>query len=172
MGRPQLHFRVAEEQRDRWEQYLQNNPEYDTLSDLIRTAVERHIAGSNHGGQTAGSGSQKVDAIDERTERLVGRVDQLESTVKHAVESMHMSGVQADDDTTTVWEQLTATPRTAEEIAIAVNGTDPAPERQVRKYEIILDQLANSTKAVTETYQVERNGTEFMSETPHYYKNV
>lgn len=39
-------LKVTETQKDRWETYAEDNPEYDNLSDLVKLSVEKEMSGA------------------------------------------------------------------------------------------------------------------------------
>jgi len=169
--RKQIHLRVSSDQKQRWNEYIADNAQFSSLTDLIRTSVEREIGGvsSSNGGEV---NSEQLDLIEERTEKINSRLNSMEAALGDAVEAMHTSGVEIDEDTTTVWSHVPRgieAAKTPKDIAKAVTGVEP-PERQVQKYEIVLDQLSENTGIVERTYHVVENGTEYQDETPHYYK--
>ena len=40
----QIHIAVDQTQKERWKEYVENSGEHESLTDLIRTSVERHIS--------------------------------------------------------------------------------------------------------------------------------
>lgn len=174
MAKKQINVRLSDEQKGRWEEYVDENREYSTLSDLIRTSVEREISDvdTNTGVEIH---SEQLDVLDERTDEIISRLNTMESALGDAVETMQTAGVEVDEDTTKVWKYIPTGIENAEspkEIATSAmqKGIEP-PERMVSKYEIILDRLAETTGIVERTYQVMGDGTTVMEETPHYYKD-
>lgn len=172
MTEKQVNIRLSDEQKDRWEEYVDESREYSTLSDLIRTSVEREISDvdTDTGGEIQ---SEQLDVLDERTNSILSRLNAMESALGDAVETMRTSGVQVDDETTTVWQNIPVgvdSAKTPPQIVESATGI-AANERMTRKYEIILDQLAENTGVVERTYHVVENGTEYQDETPHYYKD-
>lgn len=72
----QIHIKVAPERKEKWESYVDENLEYDNLSQLIRLSVEAEI---NRDGE-----SQELDT--EHLENLIDEVredvDDIETTVR------------------------------------------------------------------------------------------
>ena len=98
MGRPQVHIRLSEQQKARWQGYVDDSPEYDTLTELIRRSVERTIAveGDSDDATPRVQGdneppSEQLDILDERTSRILTRLDSIEDTVSDAANAMYES---------------------------------------------------------------------------------
>jgi Arc/MetJ-type ribon-helix-helix transcriptional regulator len=43
MGSSQVHIRLDEEQKERWQEAVDNDPRFSSLSDFIRYSVEEQI---------------------------------------------------------------------------------------------------------------------------------
>jgi hypothetical protein len=91
MARPQIHLRVSEDQKNRWQTYVEENGEYDTLTDLIRTSVEREISDvpTTQSGGNVDSG--RLDTLDERTERILSRLDLMEEALRDTADAAYQS---------------------------------------------------------------------------------
>jgi archaellum component FlaC len=63
---------VNEEQKERWQEYADEEPRFDSVSDLVRTSVERHISTQN-----SGLGELNTEVLEDIAESL----DSLESRV-------------------------------------------------------------------------------------------
>lgn len=87
-------FRIAKEKHREWSEYAEENPEYDSLSHLIRRSVQREIAVEgqprdvNHGGS---ANQKQFGELLENVERIQGRLEGLESSVSEATDTMHAS---------------------------------------------------------------------------------
>lgn len=69
---------VSDDQKVRWSEYAEDEPAVDSMSDLVRTAVEEYIAREDNSGPSE-LNPQVVDGdIDEIEGRLANIEDQLE----------------------------------------------------------------------------------------------
>jgi hypothetical protein len=79
MARKQFNIRLSEAQKTRWEEYVDENPEHDTLTDLIRVAVEREIASEGNPAQLTGATDERVGEVLETLNELDGRFDSFDN---------------------------------------------------------------------------------------------
>ncbi|QIQ77765.1 hypothetical protein GL213_09970 [Halogeometricum borinquense] len=168
-----MHLRVSEDQKNRWQTYVEENGEYDTLTDLIRTSVEREISDvtTTQGGGNADSG--RLDTLDERTDKILSRLSTIEGALGDALEAMHTAGVEVDDTTASLWNKLPEGGDNAQTVEEMMEHNEAMGERGLAKYRIRLEQLFNSTNAVKRTYiRRENDGTEYELQHPAYYKDV
>lgn len=92
MGR--LPIRIDDAQRDRWEEYVDEEPAVDSLSDLVRTAVETYIADDTEGepdkATLSGDAFDKLDRIDQQLRQLDDQVKaaRQESLTEHEMEDL------------------------------------------------------------------------------------
>lgn len=164
MPRPQINLRVSNEQKSRWEQYVNESPEYDTLTDLIRISVEREIASEgaisahSSGGNLSGEGIGEVLNV---VNKMEGRLTELEDTLSHATDAMYSSGKGTDDFSTAVFSELPSeesNAKSASEIAMAL-GVETAEAAGT------LESLRNETDLVY------RNDPQITGrENPVYYR--
>lgn len=102
MARTQLNFRLSEEQKERWQEHVEDVSRYDdTVSDLVRRAVENQIDRDNGDAQptTADVDVSGVESgeILERLQDLRNDMQALQSDVSNAVDAVHASsGVDPD----------------------------------------------------------------------------
>lgn len=173
MARPQVHFRVSEQQKERWQTYVDENGEYDTLTDLIRTAVEKEISDVT-GGESGGNvDSGRLDVLDERTERMVSQLGTINAALGDAIDAMHTAGVEVDETTASLWEKLPEEGEDAQTVKEMIEHSESTDERGLSQYRIRLEQLYKSTNAVKRTYiRREDDGTEYELPHPAYYKDV
>lgn len=78
---------VSESQREKWKNHVEQSGEYSSLSDLIRTGVEREIQGreSNGSGEESIQTGEILDKLDElgsRFNSVESRLSSLESESK------------------------------------------------------------------------------------------
>lgn len=76
--RSQINLRVDSELKDEWKEYIEETGEFQTLTDLIRTAVIRHINGTNQGDVSV---DVDTDEIEQSLNRLETAVDDLSDDV-------------------------------------------------------------------------------------------
>lgn len=121
-SRVQVNLRVSESQKERWDEYVAESPEYNSLSNLIRAAVEHEIAaeGSSQGNNPQGSASdERLGELLTAVEKMQGRMDDLEATVMDATDALHTAGTN-DGMAAAVYEELPSSATnalTAEQIA-------------------------------------------------------
>lgn len=120
MARPQVNFRLSSDQKEKWEGYIEDSPEYDTLTDLIRVSVAHEISDSygpigisDSGGGSGGNVGELTDKI----EQLEFKIEEFEETVSHATESMYGQTVEEQGMQAAIFSSLP----TGEENAITVD---------------------------------------------------
>lgn len=73
--RAQLNLKLPEEQKQRWKDAADTDPEYSSLSHLIRHAVERELAGGESppaGGADSGTIDHIRETVEENRDALTG----------------------------------------------------------------------------------------------------
>ena len=73
----QINFTLTEEQKQRWEEHIDDSPEHKSMSQFIRFCVERRIA---DGGQspTTGPDNGEMSEIADRTRKIESNINQLQ----------------------------------------------------------------------------------------------
>lgn len=143
-------MKVEQSQYDDWENYLEAS-DYGSMSNLIRTAVEREIArdspvGATDAVQTGGAdvtGEHIAEVVD-TVNSMQDRMERLEDTMSDATRSMRVGGSVSEDTTTAVWR---AVPEGVEQATTAEGvaaGTDVDPDTA----RVALEQLAENTPSV------------------------
>lgn len=147
MERKQVNFRLSEEQRDRWDAHVAENPLYDKLSDLIKIAVrnqiERDTGGASDAAQTAAGGTETGEVLT-RVNDLEGQIQGLQDAVAAVEDAVKAKGGVSDAATTEVIQALThnrATASTPEDIADETG-------RPVKEVELALTTLRQETGVV------------------------
>lgn len=105
--REPIHLRVGADTKEEWKEAVEENGEYSSMADLIRTAVA-HELGDAYGPHGGGSGGEVADTgeITTKVERLVDKVEEFDETLSHATESMYSSGAGRDEISTAVFSEL------------------------------------------------------------------
>ena len=85
----QLHVRLHDDQKSRWEDHVAADPTLDGMSDLVRTAVETYIAAPDRD-QTAPD--PEIVGLPEELEDINSRLGQLEDTLQ----LLRLENVQED----------------------------------------------------------------------------
>jgi len=79
MSRKQLNLKLKEDRYGRWTEYVEENPEYTTMTDFIRKSVEKEING-NHESPSGGS-SREMAEMKDRINSLSSDVDRLTKVI-------------------------------------------------------------------------------------------
>lgn len=93
MPRTQVNFRLRDEQKDRWQEYVEESRYDDTLSDFIKRSVENQIDRETSDApqveadvsEDATSGGEVLDRIQD----LQNEFEDLEEEVTQAVDAVH-----------------------------------------------------------------------------------
>lgn len=139
--KPQVNVAVDGDQKERWENAVEQDPRFSTMSDLIRMSVEREIAtggdrGNQSGGKEVAKFSQRVESLENTIHGLSNDFQELKGIIQNQKPNRNhlKSEVFA-----ALPEGESASPMSAEEIAGAVGGpidTETAQE--------VLDDLART----------------------------
>ncbi|WP_394739605.1 hypothetical protein [Natronococcus roseus] len=79
-----VNLAVSEEKKQRWEEYQQNDPELQSMADLVRTAVEREIArDSQETPVESGASDRKVAEVLDEVTRLSDQMRSFEGRLKN-----------------------------------------------------------------------------------------
>lgn len=145
MTRPQVNLRVSEEQKGRWEDYIEESPEYDTLTDLIRVSVEREIAGEGRSRRTNSGGSstdERIGELVQSVEKMTHSFQKLRPSVEDAVNAMYADG--QDLEVSGVFEALPNGKRNAVTAEVIADELD----ENVNSTRIALERLCKNTGVV------------------------
>ncbi|MFD1564856.1 hypothetical protein ACFR99_15055 [Haloarchaeobius amylolyticus] len=145
MARPQVNIRVSEDQKDRWESYVGDSPEYDTLTDLIRTSVEREIAteGQSLSVDTSAGSDERIGEVLTAVEKMAHRVNELEATITDATLAMHEATTDSDLSSE-VYNELPI----GEERAITATELADKIDAEPENVSVTLSRLEHNTNAV------------------------
>lgn len=96
MARTQLNFRLSEEMKQRWKEHVEESRYDDSVSDLVKRAVENQIdrdsgaaAGENpQGGEPSRSTAPSGEVLD-RIQDLQNDLQDLQGDVSQAVDAIH-----------------------------------------------------------------------------------
>ena len=73
----QINFTLPEEQKQRWEQHIEDSPEHKSMSQFIRFCVERQIADEGQSPTTGPDGGEMGEIAD-RTRKIESNINQLQ----------------------------------------------------------------------------------------------
>jgi hypothetical protein len=149
----QVNFWVDPDQKDRWQAYLDEESEFQHLSQLARQAIEREIQQSD---DTNGS-AEPSEAFDAYFDEIRGSINQLEQVMQEV--EKRLSGLEREvrDDpqvrqlANEVFEILPSKDDIKEYQNIAKHGTPPehvAPRAQAGTIDGIADSLEAETHEV------------------------
>lgn len=86
----QIHLIVDDEQKERWENHTDENPQYDNLSQLIRYSVANEIHGSSE------TGGLEPEVIENHTGEVISEIDQLDRNIR-AIDSAMVTQDELDE---------------------------------------------------------------------------
>jgi hypothetical protein len=74
-----IQVRVSDEQKELWEDYADNSPEYRSLAELVRMAVTREIQDwdGSEGGDLHGETANKIDSMDKKMSDLLAQMEYM-----------------------------------------------------------------------------------------------
>jgi len=73
----QINFTLPEEQKQRWEDHIEDSPEHKSMSQFIRFCVERRIAGGGQSVTTDTGDGEQMGEIADRTRKIESNIKQL-----------------------------------------------------------------------------------------------
>lgn len=87
-NRVQVNMRVSQAQKDDWEAFVENHPEANSLSHLVRMSVQKEIARETHEMEASADASvggteemaealDRLDRVDHRLEDIDGRLTEI-----------------------------------------------------------------------------------------------
>jgi hypothetical protein len=74
----QLNMRIDENRKEEWEKFIEDSPEYETVSALVRASVAREMSSGGNSGENSGTGMG----------RLNDRLTDIESDIEDLERSM------------------------------------------------------------------------------------
>jgi Arc/MetJ-type ribon-helix-helix transcriptional regulator len=145
--KPQINIALDEGQKQKWKNRVEEEGEYSSLSQLIRTSVERELSGrhdSNRDGKQIAKLVEKVGKLENQINALSGDLGEMRGIVESQQPSFsHLKSeafaVLPDGDM--------ASPMSPEEVASEIGGPVDA-----ETMEDVLDELAASTGQVRAVY--------------------
>ncbi|WP_193309342.1 hypothetical protein [Halorubrum halophilum] len=144
--RPTIAFRVDDSQKERWKTYAEDNPEYDSLSHLLRVAVAHEMSdqygrGGSGGIDSGGQIGELVTAVN----KIDSRLEEVEENVENATDAMYSGGTSVSEDVTSaVYEALPTSPEQARSTHWIAEET----ERDKTTVRVALEQLDKTTGVV------------------------
>lgn len=163
--RPTIAFRVDESQKEEWQAYAATNPEYDSLSHLIRTAVAHEM--SNQYGPSGRSKnksgndgtSEEIGELVTTVEKMAGRMKDMEEELSATKRTIDAGGGVSEDTLSTV---VNALPRGEEGRPTTAEGVAEGLDLDADTVRVALEQLHENTGFVVKQ-EIERikegNGT-------------
>jgi len=145
-------LKVEQSQYDDWEDYLEGS-DYGSMSNLIRTAVEREIQRDSPVGASDATEAGGADVTGEHVAELVdtvnamqSRMERLEDSVDDATDAMYTGGTSVSEDVTTaVYEALPEGPAEARSTHWIAEECD----RDATTVRVALEQLKRTTGVVS-----------------------
>lgn len=112
MPSDQLHIRVSEEQRERWETFVESDPRADSLADLVRTSVENTIVEAQSSSNQNGVAEERIDDLTRQNKRIYEEVnktyDKLSTVENETVDADEMEKI-VEYTVERVFEEMFAT---------------------------------------------------------------
>lgn len=153
MARTQLNFRLREEQKDRWRDHVDESRYDDTVSDLIKRAVETQIDRDN--GDAGDMEIPEVDAASgevlERLQDMRNDLQDLETGVSQAVDAVHAQQGMDPDLGPELYEALP----TGQDDAVTAEDLAHGTGNKVPAVRFALENLRRNTGTVDRVVQVE-----------------
>lgn len=154
VDRTRINLVVSSDKKERWEDYIDESPEYSTMADLIRTSVAHEIADRQNSGPSEELSIQLaevVDGLDEVTDRLINVEKRLRNLENQSIRDpdldrltgelfSHLPDVRPG---TRQWEQELQTRR--DQLQAAQAGHEPDEEgirRSTKAWEGTAEDLA------------------------------
>ncbi|WP_339103577.1 hypothetical protein [Haloterrigena salinisoli] len=88
---PRIPAVVSDDHKTRWNDHVEDDPALDSVSDLVRTAVEEYIAD-----ESSASGALNDEDVADMLDTL-DRIDSRLSDVDHGIDRLHRRTVTEDD---------------------------------------------------------------------------
>lgn len=144
----QVNVALDKEQYDRWNEKVEENGQYATMSGLVRKSVEKELArddtrGSQSGGKEVAKLSERVEAMESAIQGLSGDFQEL----KGIVESQSPTNQNLKSEVFTALPEYPKT-STPKEIAAKIGG--PVDTDTVAQ---VLEELAQNTGQVTQGFE-------------------
>lgn len=79
--RKQLNLKLRSDKLEKWQEHQESNPEYSSMTDLIRTSVEREIAGTHGSNSTNPEVEKELAEIKDMFRSFQNDIDALSSVV-------------------------------------------------------------------------------------------
>jgi Arc/MetJ-type ribon-helix-helix transcriptional regulator len=145
LRKPQVNVSVEEETKERWEEAVEEDDRFSTMSDLVRVSVEREISSDNeNGGKESGVGGKEFAELLERVETLENAIQGMGSDfqeLKGIIQNQTPSNQNLKSEVfATLPDGDMASPLTPEEVASKIGG--PVGTEEVGN---VLEELAIET---------------------------
>lgn len=80
--RAQISLKVSPDLKDEWQEEAKENPEYSSLTHLIKKAVDREINGENKRQEPNGAGGKELDRLNEKLGNFREDMTELRSEIR------------------------------------------------------------------------------------------
>lgn len=77
-----VNLQVTDEQKERWNEYVEQSNEHKSLSQLIRFTVEREIGGSDESQGSVGIDDEEIQSLREENRELNAKLDSVAEAVE------------------------------------------------------------------------------------------
>lgn len=164
--RKTIAFRVDESQKEKWAEYAENSPEYDSLSHLVRVSVAHEMSDQYGRAGSSGGIDSQIGELVTAIQKVEGRLEEVEKNVEDATEAAYTTSKPAPE-IPPKGEILSALPHgensamTADAIAVEL-GIDNAETALMLKYE--LERMEGETSAVERIVETEGEAAESWAE--------
>ncbi|ELY72561.1 hypothetical protein CYV19_12910 [Natronobacterium gregoryi SP2] len=88
---PRINVTVDDEQKDRWDSHVEEDPTVSSLSEMVRTAVERYITSDDS------SPEGLNNAVDEDMMELLESIDSRTANLENSLDKLHRRTVHDDE---------------------------------------------------------------------------
>lgn len=127
----QIHIVVAQDQKDRWKEYVEDSNQFESLTNLVRVSVEKEISGEQEAGQLASP------ALEEDIQTLLQDVDRIRKDVSW-LRKQEQDEVDVSDLAQDVFSELEPLPQATSSIEVPEDVDDEETYRQQQAAALVL----------------------------------
>lgn len=84
----QINITLPEEQKQRWEEYLEDSPQHKSMAQFIRFSVERQVGSGGQSPTTGGVDEEQMGEIADRTRKIQSNINQLQEQLDTVAQSL------------------------------------------------------------------------------------
>ncbi|PHQ37477.1 hypothetical protein DJ69_16925 [Halorubrum persicum] len=92
--RKQINVKIKADKAERWNNAVEDNPEYASMTDLIRQSVEKELAGSETPTQSTGKGvvevKDEIGTIGSKVDRLEKALEGIQDSIETEPSDKHL----------------------------------------------------------------------------------